>query len=172
VKRGACASLTLAWICQKLTGEGHFTRGSGVKTAANRRTMRVTVEAVPSYVEYATNYEFLKSTENLIEGWGLELDMQHANHREESLPLLASHYASVLKEGEAVYIHGSIKGGGNHAVGIYSGSKKRQHFFDPNMGEYRIWAGFEDLFYAQYLGLIKRELYELAACRGFAIRLP
>jgi hypothetical protein len=77
--------------------------------------------------------------------------------------LVASYYQGPtrLLGGQAAYVTANVAGTDNgHGMGLFRGedTNKSFHFFDPNIGEYRIHDGKFVEFFGDYLALVKKHL--------------
>lgn len=171
VKGGMCAAFAMQWLAQRILAIGLYTRGKGIRSEEHEGNIKIVTESIDAYLAYENNYQVDKSVQKLAEGYGLELDPSK-KHFERNMTALATYYQSNLKAGEGVYIHVVLKDTNHesHALAMYHDDKNRHHFFDPNVGEYRIHEGMDAVFYETYLDLVKAKLkWEYAFSKGYPV---
>jgi hypothetical protein len=170
VEEGACASFVMAWLLQKFSGIGVFSRGKGVSTGASPANIAIVQDAIPGYVAYTQAVLPDQKRKDLAWNYGLFLDARQ-KVRFDSFADLTEWATYCLDKNKAIYVSAVLKDqGGNHALGIYHDSQGGHHFFDPNIGEYLIHEDMDGIFYQTYTNLLKlRRGDEYAACWSYPV---
>jgi hypothetical protein len=199
-KEGMCSALSLAWLEQQVypATAPVFQRGNRHKpkvrgkfhTALERWNLeankKVVVTAAPRYYAYslnekwdAANNTFVRDEEAalkaLAKDYHLDLDrfwMVRAEGVKNPLQELLAYCEQHLAKGQALlisYDHGTDK---SHTVALARTGEGVFHFFDPNVGEYRINGGQYGNFFTAYLACIQKPpLYISDIGLSFAFRV-
>ncbi len=161
VQGGACEAYALAWIKEKLypPQERMFHRAKGIKSKVDVKSIQTAANLVQPYLEYVEDREQLdwaQASYGLADKQGLDIaDESDAPH--ENIVEVVDYCKSKLKPGEAVRIVLDIEGlDSTHAVALFRAADTFLHFFDPNIGEYRIRPGEVSTFLAKYEAALKR----------------
>lgn len=161
VKDGMCATYVLEWLRQSLGG-GHsagsstFSRGADTKTEHNESNTKIAHATAPRYVMSSQLNAAFKDRANQIlcglaqSAYGLNVMNDPPAGWSKTIFELFLYELPGRPAGGGYYLRARTDAGGQHAIGWIK-KEGSTHFFDPNIGEYRVInaAGFFERWYLQ-----------------------
>jgi hypothetical protein len=164
VKGGSCNALVLGWLGQKLGGVQLFHRKER-KPAGSDEDSAIVAGMFSQYQflykTFASRIGAVRATREIAKEFNLSFCEKKLRHLE-TFQSVWLDLVTCTKPAQLCYIAAAVKGQacGGHAMGAFRAPDERLHFFDPNVGEYKIHAGenAERVFFNAYTGLVKEQL--------------
>lgn len=178
--KGACTAFVFEWISGKLSGTSSYGRNQGVKSHANEAYRNLAAKVAPGHVRYLTDdANWWDASVTLAKEYSLEIiddddieQIQSDDSFQEVWDNVSYKVmlASYKQKKWYYYMCMNCTYNGQkiaHALGVSHG-EGHVHFFDPNIGEYKIT---KDGFIPEYLNLCATKLKHVYKEGGSAYRM-
>lgn len=148
-KDGACAAYTAAWLDEKYDPTKYLAQSQFERVRTD-----LSLKTATDHAYNQNNYARTKQHWTLLNNYTLR-SVQEV--RFDNFVTMAQHANDALKPGTGMYVSYRCNklAEGRHAVGFFREAAGSLHFFDSNMGEYKVTSPrIVDPFTYQYMALI------------------
>jgi hypothetical protein len=164
VKGGACIAYTLGWISQQFEVQKNLFHKTQKrpKSIDDRDHIATAAKLVKNFKKYTEtgiqNADFMMAADQLADQLGVEIlsydTFSTAGELIEVIKYFAKYEKNMgVKEAASISISLENSNSG-HSVGLFRAADRQVHFFDPNVGEYRIKKDSIDLFFQEYVRVL------------------